>query len=318
MVGRANRPPTLTSTPGLPPTASVTFSDDHSLVSAVLPTGESVSVLLHGATVLSWKDASGTEKLWLSTASALDGTKPVRGGIPLVFPFFGPPPPGLSLPQHGFARSARWEFLGKSTSESAGGVGVVDLSAKLDFGLSSAGLDAATREAWPFAFNLIYTVTLDRGSLTTSLVVSNDDEARPFDCQVLMHTYLRVADIAQTEITGLDGASYVDKVDGAATKTQSAAVTIAGETDRVYTPMASGAQVAVVEGGKKTFSVARDNLANVVVWNPWADKAKGMADFEPKDGYKNMLCVEPGAVSGWQTLEPGDAFEGAQTITYYS
>lgn len=107
-------------------------------------------------------------------------------------------------------------------------------------------------------------------------------------------------------------------MDGLKTKTQSAAVTITGETDRVYTPMASGTQVAVVESGKKTFSVARDNLANVVVWNPWVDKAKGMADFEPKDGYKNMLCIEPGAVSGRQTLEPGDAFEGAQTITYYS
>lgn len=125
-------------------------------------------------------------------------------------------------------------------------------------------------------------------------------------------------DITKTEVTGLDGAAYVDKVDGLKTKTQSAAVTITGETDRVYTPMASGTQVAVVESGKKTFSVARDNLANVVVWNPWVDKAKGMADFEPKDGYKNMLCIEPGAVSGWQTLEPGDAFEGAQTITYYS
>lgn len=193
MVGRANRPPTLTSTPGLPPTASVTFSDNNSLVSATLPTGESVSVLLHGATITSWKDASGTEKLWLSTASALDGTKPVRGGIPLVFPFFGAAPEGVKLPQHGFARSARWEFLGKSTSESAGGVGVVDLSAKLDFGLSAAGLDAETRRQWPYEFNLIYTVTLNRGGLTTSLVVSNDDEARAFECQVLMHTYLRVA-----------------------------------------------------------------------------------------------------------------------------
>jgi glucose-6-phosphate 1-epimerase len=60
--------------------------------------------------------------------------------------------------------------------------------------------------------------------------------------------------------------------------------------------------------------VSRDNLAQVVVWNPWVDKAEGMADFAPKDGYKQMLCVEPGAVAGWQSVEAGDAFEGAQTI----
>lgn len=69
------------------------------------------------------------------------------------------------------------------------------------------------------------------------------------------------------------------------------------------------------EDGALRFSVARDNLGDVVVWNPWTDKAQGLGDFAPKSGYQNMLCVEPGAVSGWQTLEPGEAFEGAQSIT---
>lgn len=62
------------------------------------------------------------------------------------------------------------------------------------------------------------------------------------------------------------------------------------------------------------FRVVRDNLDDVVVWNPWVDKAAGMGDFQPKDGWKNMVCVEAGAVSSWQKLEKGDAFEGAQTI----
>ncbi|KAK0657231.1 galactose mutarotase-like domain-containing protein [Cercophora newfieldiana] len=318
MVGRPNRPSALSATPGLAPQPQVTFSDDNSRVSAVLPTGESVTVLLYGATVTSWTDATGAEKLWLSSAAHLDGTKAVRGGIPLVFPVFGTAPDHAQtgkLPQHGFARTSRWEFLGKSTSESAGGSGAADLTAKLDFGLSAAGLDEAARKLWPFAFNLIYSVNLNRESLTTSLVVTNDDD-KAFDCQVLMHTYLRVKDISNVEVLGLESAEYVDKVDGAKTKTQAAAVTITGETDRVYTP--AGEAVTVVEGGKKTYSVTRDNLSNVVVWNPWTDKAAGMGDFEPKDGYKNMLCIEPGSVSGWQSLEPGDAYEGAQTITYYS
>lgn len=73
--------------------------------------------------------------------------------------------------------------------------------------------------------------------------------------------------------------------------------------------------MSVVENGKTNFSVTRENLGNVVVWNPWAEKAAGMADFAPRDGFKNMVCIEPGAVGGWQSVEPGDAFEGAQTIT---
>ncbi|KAK0632098.1 aldose 1-epimerase [Immersiella caudata] len=319
MVERANRPSALSATPGLAPQPQVTFSDDNSSVRAVLPTGESVTVLLHGATITSWTDASGSEKLWLSSSAHLDGSKPVRGGIPLVFPVFGTAPDHAqtaSLAQHGFARSSRWEFLGKSTSESASGDGAADLSAKLDFGLSAAGLSEEAKGKWSFAFNLIYSVTLNRGSLTTSLVVTNDDE-KAWDCQVLLHTYLRVKDINEVEVHGLDGAQYVDKVDGAKTKSQSGAVKITGETDRVYTPVANG-PVTVAEGGKKTFTVTRDNLSNVVVWNPWTDKAAGMGDFSPKDGFKNMLCIEPGSVSGWQSLEPGDAYEGAQTITYHS
>lgn len=86
----------------------------------------------------------------------------------------------------------------------------------------------------------------------------------------------------------------------------------------MYTPEKSEALVTVVEGGKKLYSMARDNFSNVVVWNPWTEKAAGMGDFAPKDGFKNMLCIEPGSVAGWQSLEPGDAYEGAQTITYHS
>lgn len=39
-----------------------------------------------------------------------------------------------------------------------------------------------------------------------------------------------------------------------------------------------------------------------------------MGDFEPKDGFKEMLCVEAGQVSGWQKLDAGETFEGSQFI----
>ncbi len=123
-------------------------------------------------------------------------------------------------------------------------------------------------------------------------------------------------DISKVQVAGLDQAEYVDKVDGAKVKTQTDKVAIAGETDRVYSPSTPPqTAVTVLEAGQKKFDVVRDNLADVVVWNPWTDKAAGMGDFAPKDGFRNMLCVEAGSVSGWQTVEPGDAFEGAQTIT---
>lgn len=125
-----------------------------------------------------------------------------------------------------------------------------------------------------------------------------------------------VQDISSVQIAGLEDSPYVDKVDAAKAKTQSSdPVAFSGETDRVYTPVKGPSHPVVIsEGGAAKFRIVRDNLDDVVVWNPWVDKAAGMGDFEPKDGWKNMVCAEAGAVSSWQKLEKGDAFEGAQTI----
>ena len=90
MVDRKNKPSALSSTPAVLPEAQVDITHDEAQVAAVLPTGESVKVLLHGATVTSWKDGSGDEKLWLSEGAVLDGSAAVRGGIPVVFPVCRP------------------------------------------------------------------------------------------------------------------------------------------------------------------------------------------------------------------------------------
>lgn len=133
---RKNRPSSITMSPSLPQ-PSVKLNDN--IVTASLPSGDSVQVYLYGATVTSWKTSDGTERLFLSTAAVLDGSKPIRGGVPIVFPVFGPPPkdhPTSQLPQHGFARNSNWEFLGSSSSENTSTK--ADDSVKLDFGLSSA------------------------------------------------------------------------------------------------------------------------------------------------------------------------------------
>lgn len=79
-------PPSLSKTPSMPPQPIARLSDDNTRVTAQLPSGESIEILLYGATIISWKDAKGDEKLWLSDAAVLDGSKAVRGGVPLVFP----------------------------------------------------------------------------------------------------------------------------------------------------------------------------------------------------------------------------------------
>ena len=82
---RSKKPSAIPVSPTIP-TPQVSISEDNARVTASLPTGESVEVLLFGAHVLSWKTAKGQEKLFVSSKAHLDGSKAVRGGIPLIFP----------------------------------------------------------------------------------------------------------------------------------------------------------------------------------------------------------------------------------------
>lgn len=308
---RRKKPSSIPVTSPLPqPTVSVQGSN----VSASLASGESVTVNLFGATVTSWKLADGREQLFLSEKAVLDGSKAIRGGIPLVFPVFGPPPANHAtsqLAQHGFARSTTWEFLGKSTSESTDNSSNV----KLDFGLSSSMLSDAFQNAWSYDFGLVYSVTLGKDSLETTLQVRNTGE-KPFEFQSLLHTYFKVDDISKIRVQGLESKTYVDKVNKATLTETNAAVAITEETDRVYQSLDPQVPVKIAEtdNDKSLFSITRESMNDMVVWNPWEEKAKGMGDFAPADGYKNMICVEAGSVSGWQTLDKDETWEGGQTI----
>ena len=84
MVDRSNKPSAIPVSPSVP-TPRVDFAHDSERITATLTTGESVEILLYGATVISWK-TKGRDNLFLSDKSRLDGSKAVRGGIPLVFP----------------------------------------------------------------------------------------------------------------------------------------------------------------------------------------------------------------------------------------
>jgi glucose-6-phosphate 1-epimerase len=161
--------------------------------------GNSALIHLHGATLLSWK-CSGIEQLYLSSSSVFDNKKAIRGGVPIVFPNFGPWPLG---PQHGFARIKRWTSAVPPTKDHNGNV--IALLVLQD--------DEETREMWNYKFKLVYTVVLTSTSLTGTLVVHNTDQkALGFTC--LLHTYLRVADIKTTAVTGLQGLTYIDKIKG--------------------------------------------------------------------------------------------------------
>lgn len=210
----------------------------------------SCDVYLFGGTVTSWV-CDSEERLFLSDITPFDGVKAVRGGIPLVFPQFGQPDKSMS--QHGFARTSTWAIQETSASASAATVVLTLCDSE------------STRAIWPHNFTLRYTVTLSEGKLLTSLEITNSGDAE-FHCQALLHTYIKVHNIANVTVAGLKGVSYLDKLASSPTVAQcteeSDAIVIDKEVDRIYLSVASNSATSCSGGG---VVLTCTNSANPVV-----------------------------------------------------
>lgn len=267
------------------------------------------TILKFGATVLSWQ-SNGSEKLWLSEGAILDGTKAVRGGIPLVFPVFGKEKDAARatepLPQHGFARNSHWEFLGQ----------VSESPVAVQFGLGPENVDPALYKLWAGGkndFTLVLTVTLGEDFLTTKIEVENTGK-QAFEFNWLFHTYYAVDDITDTLVTNLQDSECYDQLLAETYSEKAPMLSFHEEFDRIYKKVDSHKVLQIVDKGNVLLTLTRENLPDAVVWNPWIKKSEGMGDFQPKSGYLNMLCIEPGYVAEYYKLDKGQKWTASQTM----
>ncbi|TRM66329.1 galactose mutarotase-like domain-containing protein [Schizophyllum amplum] len=267
------------------------------------PKGASAEILLYGATVISYKIA-GDERLFVSSKAALDGSKAVRGGIPVVFPCFGPPshPDHMHLPQHGFARTSTWKFDSIVMDNNAG------VSVKL-YLVPTPEIEKVFDK--PFA--LAYVVTLAEHQLSTDLHVTNTS-TQAWEFQALFHNYIR-APADEVTVSPLSALSYYDKTESSdeAKKTpkveQRYEVDVKKTTDSVYEAAPGKYKILWPGGG---LDVRTTNFKDVVVWNP-QESGKSMSDME-EGGWKNYVCVEPGHVRGYVRLDAGNTWVGQQVL----
>ncbi len=74
--------------------------------------GTSTELFLYGAHITSWKTPESGERLFVSREVIIEKDIPIRGGIPLIFPQFGPDD-WLNTDLHVFIFGMLWkvEFL---------------------------------------------------------------------------------------------------------------------------------------------------------------------------------------------------------------
>lgn len=249
-------------------------------------------IYLHGAHVTHFQPKGAAPVLFMSEQSWFAPGKPIRGGVPLIFPWFGPREGRPESPAHGFARTSEWQV----ESITVDGDGVVTAV----FELSA---NEQTRALWPHDFTLRYRVTIGR-VLRMTLEVENTGQ-EPFTFENALHTYLAVGDVRETATTGLEDAEYIDKTDALQRKKQPAEpIRITQETDRVFE---NTRKTCVAEDFKlkRKITVEKSGSQTTVVWNPWIAKATAMADFGNIE-WPGMLCIETAnAAANAITLAPG-------------
>ena len=257
---------------------------------------------LHGAHLTHWQPSHAEAPvLWMSEHSAWQDGKPIRGGVPICFPWFGPHRSESSAAAHGFARLVNWTL--------ASAVERDDQSVAVTFALEGARVS----ELWPFRFRARYEIAVGP-ALTMSLEVENRDDTE-FTFEAALHTYFAVSSIADVTIAGLERTPYLDKVGGLAPRTQDdTPIRFTGETDRVY--LETMAACAIDDPGLgRRIIVGKDNSRSTVVWNPWIAKARAMADFGDEE-WRGMVCVETANVgTAAVRLAPGERHRMTVSLT---
>jgi len=234
--------------------------------------GAEAHLYLHGAHVLHYQPAGQQAVLWQSEASWFEPGKPIRGGIPVCWPWFGAHPTEPDQPYHGFVRVREWEPVSTSATEES-------TIATLQFPASGC----------PQGISLQLRVELN-DQLSVSLITANKSGA-DFKFSEALHSYFSIRDIRSVFILGLEDQGYLDSLyRGSSPQKQSGPVSFSAETDRIYIDTPNTCTI-VDEVFKRSIHIQKVNSLSTVVWNPWIDKSIRMPDFGDRE-FMNMLCLE--------------------------
>jgi len=249
------------------------------LVRGVISTpAAEAEIYLHGAHVTRWMPRAQRPVLFVSARSLFAPGKAIRGGVPVIFPWFGNRGDGKPGPAHGFARTAEWAI--EATRQLDGGA--------VEVTLALAPFEEARRFGYN-AFHLWFRVRI--GSQLEMELETRNDAAETLVFEEALHTYFAVGDVRQASVSGLEGTTYIDKTDGyKRKKLGSEPMRIAKETDQVHL---NTQPTCVVHDAlwQRRIIIDKSGSDSTVVWNPWIDKTKAMPDMAAED-WQDMLCVE--------------------------
>ncbi|MDD3155361.1 MAG: D-hexose-6-phosphate mutarotase [Victivallaceae bacterium] len=245
------------------------------------------TVALHGAHVLSYAPRGGRELFFLSEKSDFADRLPIRGGVPVCWPWFSAHPEHPEWPKHGFARLTAWELTEVKH--------LADGSDQLTLVLP----DAACGKC-----GLKPMLKVTAGALLSVDLTTVNASSAPVSFSAALHSYYAVGAISQIRVEGLAGKRFIDTLDNTMHE-QAGAILFDRETDRIYPDSAEECVIVDPRFGRR-IRVSKRGSRSTVVWNPWIAKSKAMPDFGDEE-YHRMVCVETANVrDDARTLAPGE------------
>lgn len=262
-------------------------------------------VYLYGAHLAQWHPAGQPHPLlWISSRSFYERGKPIRGGVPICFPWFGPHGSDPSLPLHGLARVQLWQLTDLTQS----GDGMVRLTLRWQ-------PDDQAKTLCPFLDGVQATYRLELGSwLGMELQVTNRSAA-PLPFEEALHPYYAVSDVRQIHVTGVQGATFIDRMQNHLRSRQPAEpIRFQDIFDRSF--VNTGATCEIHDPGwNRIIRIAKENSQTTVIWNPAARRAAELADLG-SENWSGFVCVETAnAAENRQLVAVGQSHRMSAKVT---
>jgi glucose-6-phosphate 1-epimerase len=253
-------------------------------------------VALQGAQLMEFQPVGQREMFWISPRCVFEAGRPIRAGIPLCLPWFGPGRDGAI--QHGFARVMDWKLVAAEAC--------ADGTTRIVLELAS---EQTISPMWPHAFSFRLEVAVGSG-LRLGIRAENRSHAEaPF--AFAFHTYFAVPSIADAQVSGLEGTTFIDKIDNSERKVQQGEIAITALTDRIYLDVPAVQTLKTASGNVKIES----DTKCAVVWNAWTND-KNMEDLG-EGNHMGYLCVERCDVADRAvTIPAGGAYASFMKLSY--
>lgn len=267
-------------------------------------------LFLQGAQLTRYQRVNENPILFLSDDCDYKEGLPLRGGIPICWPWFGDLSKNpeqlqhffsedqiIHAPAHGFIRDRQWTVESITTPTEQ--LTVIELS----YAVSKEDV------FWPYETILNYRIEIS-DHLSASLSIKNIGD-QEFIFSSALHTYFSIDHINKVNIEGFDQSEYIDAVDDWQRKNQQGNIYFTEETDRIYQ---TGSLPAIIHDTHRAVKVSSTGSQSTVIWNPWIEKSQQLSQFS-RDDYLHMLCIETAnAVDDIVSLPAGQTHTLSVTI----